>query len=1243
VHITVHCPGCFRRYQLDPQMEGRQLQCPNPVCRTIFEVHATPEVKEESIYPLEPVPPDTRDATVPPAGKVSWTGSVGDLVPILEAAEVVDVSQPVAPADALDIPEVEAPREAPSWQQPPPVRKPRTPDPNPERLLQPPSPAPVQPPTVEAEPTTPKPPPRKKAPKTMHALPEGPLDPPTESWEPPPVRRSPEMETAHESEPPVWLPAALGTEGDDVQAGARRRSLWLIAVLSSVVVGLVGVAIFLVWSFLHKSEEDLFAQTRRDYGEARFASAAKIFGQLVKEFPTSEMLPTYKFFGELSETRSLVFGSDPQPEEASEKLEVFLKDHHTDPLLKEHKADVWETLLKVTDGLTALADTKHDRRLLGLAGGTLAKARQYQPEGPPGRGKYKPLEEGLARVEISIGRWEVLRRLLKKGEELARHPADETVQQFRQEVHREQLDQDSEIKALLAQLDEGVRQLIKYVEAPKEPTPELQENGEPSLLAVPLVDGSTTQSPPNERVFLALARGVLYALAQNSGDLLWATRVGIDTATLPVRLPVTPTSPEMVLVVSADRNTLRALDARSGKLIWQHELEQPCLGRPVVVRNRAYVPTYDGKVHELELVEGSRLGYFDLGQPLTVGGAWQEGTDLLYFPGDSRNVYVLRITEGAKGCVAILKSGHPSGSLRSEPLLINRVDPLAPGNQSLAWPSHLVLSQADGLNDMKLRVFQLPIVDPEAAPVLLPEPPIRGWSWFQPYHDAEKLAFATDAGRLGLFGINQIRNQDTPLYRELQKDYSLGGDTSQPRRAQVVHVDEQDFWVLANGELQHYLLNKFKQELIPLWDRPLRLGMPLHGSQVDETGNVLFVVTQSPSQHACLATAIDARGDNGRILWQRQLGVEVQGDALVLGPEVWILDRRGHLFAFDSRQAPRRLDAGWQVVAPVLAAAPEEGLSAQVLITSGDGTALYTIASINHGRRLFVRRCEIGQGANLPTVTAREVELVDTLGGTPCLAGDSLILPLANGSLYRLRLPLDGNAPEGGPEWRAARADEGASGYVVPFREDEILFTDGSSGLTLLRWGRGPDFKPLARKQMHARIVAAPVVLPRVKPDEEVQVCVADADGTISLLRGVELSEVRQWRLDGKITAGPFLRGGHIGCIVDQLRLVWLDPANKEPQWQYTMQGKGTQGIAGQPQFVGDSLILADLSGRFVALDPATGQPRGPVYTLQASAAPAATPVAFGSGQAFVPLSDGTICLLPLAYLREEPGKLPDH
>jgi hypothetical protein len=82
--------------------------------------------------------------------------------------------------------------------------------------------------------------------------------------------------------------------------------------------------------------------------------------------------------------------------------------------------------------------------------------------------------------------------------------------------------------------------------------------------------------------------------------------------------------------------------------------------------------------------------------------------------------------------------------------------------------------------------------------------------------------------------------------------------------------------------------------------------------------------------------------------------------------------------------------------------------------------------------------------------------------------------------------------------------------------------------------------------------------------------------------------------------------------------------------WQYA----AASAIVGQPGQVDGLIAVADVSGRVIGLDPASGKPFTDGYKLQAGAAPAGTPVAFGTAQLFVPLTDGTAALLPLSELR---------
>jgi hypothetical protein len=747
-------------------------------------------------------------------------------------------------------------------------------------------------------------------------------------------------------------------------------------------------------------------------------------------------------------------------------------------------------------------------------------------------------------------------------------------------------------------------------------------------------------------VIPALVRGVLYALDQGNGGVRWAIRVGIDTTTLPVRLAPISSSPERFLVLGADARTLMAVGAEDGRIQWQQPLSAACLGRPVIVDQRAYVPTYDGRVQEIETASGKLRGYFELRQPLSMGGTWQEGTDLVYFPGDSDNLYVLNIRDKQKRCVAVLHTGHPSGSLRSEPIVVNRTDPFARGNSAdqTAFPPYLILSQADGLDQTRLRVFSLPIDRPDPLPLLQPEPRVRGWSWFEPYHDGEKLGFVTDVGVFGLYGINQVRNEDPALFSQFREESALPDSGLALGRAQVVHAVENDFWIAYNGVLQRFHFDLYHQKMMSLWPNPPHVGLPVHAAQLDDQGRTLFLVTQDPLQQTYFASAIEA--DKGKILWQRQLGLELQGDPLPLSGQVLAVDHGGDLFKLDSAKAPAPQARGWQVLES-LAARPLPGDALQSYLLAGpDGGAAYQVSC--HwdvsGKQwiMTVRKYPVqAEGAAEAAVEEHFFAVASPFLSAPALTPQSLLWPGADGVVRRVALPIsDPPKLEEGPNWRSVRADEGARGYVLAIGPDEFLTTDGSSGLTHWRWPLGMTYSTIpqpvagevpAAAELPTRIVAPPVLLPRSTSEGELRVCVATYGGTLTLLAGPELKPVREWQPAGAFTNGLFVRGRHVGCILDQNRLVWIDPNQESIVWDHKFAGAG---IVGQPQLVDGLLLVADSSGHLSAFNPETHSQVGSDYLLKTSAAAAGTPVSFGTDTAIVPLTDGTLFLLDLKTFR---------
>jgi len=319
----------------------------------------------------------------------------------------------------------------------------------------------------------------------------------------------------------------------------------------------------------------------------------------------------------------------------------------------------------------------------------------------------------------------------------------------------------------------------------------------------------------------------------------------------------------------------------------------------------------------------------------------------------------------------------------------------------------------------------------------------------------------------------------------------------------------------------------------------------------------------------------------------------------------------------------------------------------------------------NAGLTLLIRKVKWREGQRtLEVERESRAVLPAPPAGPPVRQGDQLLVTLDNGTL--VRVPLNEAKPEAasGPSWRARRLGSDTPGHVLVLDDKRILTSDGLGGLFC--WNLKPDdktpYSELPRREVDRKGVLAPTLLlksrltttPLLVPARgEVKlprVCVAEADGWVRLLTVLEDGQLvpqRDWNLKDEVTTGPFLRelpSGQlrIGCIVKQTRLVWLDPDNDQPLWEYGERPSPaaagvaaaaaidpTEAIIGEPKLVKDVLLVADQAGRFLALDPTDGSVRKQ-YKLRGNISATVSPVPFGPNRAFAPMTDGTMLLLPL-------------
>jgi outer membrane protein assembly factor BamB len=1196
MRLSVTCTRCDSKYQLDASMRGKRMRCPNPICRAVFEVRDDNDPPAVVVDKLQPPP-------------VQVTAVEKSIEPAANFPD--DFPGDEEPAPVPTPLEMKKPEPLPKLVEPKPAKKPEAPPPKPVEVKRP---EPVKrkpvPRPIEPEPTADFPDDFPGDDESVPAASVPALATETwqpEAWEAPPVREAvsvPAAAVAAPPEPTIATPAR-----------PRRWALWTILAMLLVLGGVGAASWWRINRSIATNEAERFEAAQKLYDKGEFADASLAMQKLHRDFPDSPYNKKYRFLAELSDVREAVYAPRETSDDLGKALQrvlQFAAMYKNDPLLsKEREIDLWFTLDDLVRQLTRSAGADKAPTQLALAKRAWAETKNFAaPANVSKAERERKLERDWTDIERMLADHQEREHVIatiKKHKDKATAANVEEAWKLAEKTKRQG---DTQIRGLLTELFKAQRDQVTFEEDQSPAKAPLLDDKLPSLSVTPSVQ-LVRPVAASKPLVLALARGVLYALEPAKGELRWARRVGIDTHVLPLRVPADVITPELLLVLSSDQRSLSAVLAETGETLWQTPLSGACLGAPVLVDRQVLVATVAGRIDEIEIAEGRRLGSYHVGQPLTLGGVHQPGTPLVYFPADDFCLYVFDITK--RTCTNILYTRHPAGSLRGLPILARG------GKRDL-----LLLSQAPAPGRAEIKPYALPIEQAEQKPIE-PMLAVAGLS-ASPWHDANRLAVLSETGLLSLWGFRQKGTRDPLLFPFLKQDFPL--DTGAPGRCQIVHADAENLWTLTRGRLQR-VETAFDPMtgpgLVARWTQPILLGNAIHAVQAlrePDGRTILFVTAQADDHPTCVCSAID--GDEGKILWQRQLGALPQQAPQLVGGQIVFADALG-LLSFQATED--KFDKPWRRGGDRLLQEPWSDV-VHVLLTTEN--SFVRLSWPRGGTKLRVQQ---GQIPGAEKIRALDVPLPAVPHGTPALVGGFVLMPLQNGIIVRIDLQ-DGaliNLPD---DWRALGAEEQSRGHIVPLAATEFVATDGSRGLQRIASADGKTWRKRAAEKLSHRIVAPPVL---VQEGGMPRLCVADASDTLTLLDADRLTVVQRdghpvrWSMPGKITAGPFVRAGKIGCIAGKY-LVWLDPNQDEALWEYFVRD-----IVGEPHLIDGVLVIADAAGKFLALDPANGTPLGPGLTLKANVAANAAPLPFGPGHAFVPLTDGTMVVMPLEKLRKRP------
>jgi len=1197
VTLGVRCPHCESQFQLSPDLLGKSMRCPNPDCREVFEVRAEGEIPAPAPAP-EPVPPV---AALLPA-----SGSVGDYLPVFDAGPT--------PAPILDAEVVPVARSLPPL------------------------------PTAAPIPFATK-------------LPEAvPLPGPREvAWD-----------AAGDPLAKPKAPKPKPVDDTPVTARRKRRGLpkaMLALVSLALLVMLVAVGVMLVVRE-RRTEAKMGQEAEKLYGEGKFGEAGKRYEELQKEYPDSEQAKKYEFFGRLSAVQNAIgaVAARENPAGPAQTFGEFLGEYGESPFAQPDTGfgtdivQAGQKLAAVFDDNAAdhVKEYRKDRKKLpelDLAEKSVQQGRELLPRLERYRGNGGlPSDKARERFDATTGEIAKERTrlaVLAPFRNLAVDPTDERLDEFERTLKQAGLAEDSEAKTILAQARANLRGLVKF-EPERRPAVAVPE-GPPLAFVAPAILGSPdpkTGTEATQDAVFGMAHGVFYALDAHTGNLLWGRKLhptGADPKTmgLPLRVVLAEGAIDWVLLPSNldGRPAITARRTRTGETVWHQTLPYPCFGQPALIGNQLFVPLQDplGTVVHLDAVTGESFGGLAIRQPIGGGMAVLPGTradhGFLVVPGDARRVFVLewgRVDADNQRepltCVRSFATGHAKDSLRVEPLLT--------GGEAGAG-ARLTLCEGDGPAAMKIRSFALPTTEALSQPQVEGDAPlesvaetrVNGWCWFAPLSDGERVCVATDAGVFAAFGVNQAGNSDAGLF-------TLPGQPPAPEqeqvcRSQVIAQDEDAVWVLLGNRLVRLkaaIDGAGGYRLVPRGGGRT-LGESLARSQVRPALNRAFVTYRPATGGAVRMTAFDL--DTGTTAWDRQLGANAVHAPIALpNREYLVVDAFAGVYRVRNAAAPDRdpvLQA--ETLAP-----PQEGSGAPArVVVSADGKEAWTlrIESTGEGTKLKLQKFTEGK-----PVGSTAVPLLDQPAGTALAFGSELLVPLANGYLYRIA--IGDKALKKGSAWRGPTVRGAANCHLSNAGADTYLASDGNAEVGLFTW---PADKEEASRLAGPWDARGKVSLPAVwiEAGETPLIATGNEAGGVCLFDRTKAlrDPIRTWKGSpkGPIPEGAAAQrftllerddGPRLVYSVKKESLVGLNLGADEPEWIAPPPLAETGEIVGWHREA-DRLLVTYQSGLVQGLDGKTGASLEETEADRPAAEVAA--IRFGPRQVLQANSDGTIGL----------------
>lgn len=640
-----------------------------------------------------------------------------------------------------------------------------------------------------------------------------------------------------------------------------------------------------------------------------------------------------------------------------------------------------------------------------------------------------------------------------------------------------------------------------------------------------VLNARLSELPPaaSERVVLVVAAGTVHALDVESGQPRWSRYL----ASAADERPLVSSDGRTAWLVDRRGLELISVSATSGNFIWSQSLAAAPVGGPLLSDGRIYLSLPNGQVQCFDASSGELQATASLPQSLSVGPiVTDDGKSILQIAGEGL-IYVLSAADLRCTAATYAWLGHDRGTVHVSPTIFQQ---------------HLIVSLQRG------EQTELLVVPLNAAQPAIKRQRIDGNVAAPLTSAGQRLLAATMQGKVHLLQLDPDANEPFKLAQTLPAPsgtavvrylhWTPEGLVAADRGAALLKFD-------GGGKLQPGW-SAFPADM---FEAPCR------------TSDQICVGVRFVADHStCYASAINL--SDGQTKWQSALA-----PPLVL--------------AAGNQEGSQPIAIPAPAVAKLLAAdaalhdlgSEFKRLLTQTALSNLKSPPLVDIIPFADERLIVPAR-----GArdllvvNMQDFAVRKLKLPGQLAGTPAISGQSLLVPLVDGSIQSLSL-ASGEVTAAPFVIPGNLAAGPLPVSVVPIGEagTEALVSDGRQALYRIALVTEP--KPHWAEQAAIRL-AEPLAAPPALVAELVLAVDRSGQAQAFTLPDLATGQVVSLK-QGQITWGPHRAGDCLLLATDRDEL-WCFDAARQPRWQQPLSAGQ---LVGAPLVKDNKLILTTRTG----------------------------------------------------------------